>query len=68
MTKYQKAAALAIRLVALALIIYTVIASIPAAFMMPQAVWVMLPSLIAGVTLHFCAIPLARIAASGIGD
>ncbi len=68
MNKYQKAAALTIRLASLGLILYTVIGSISAALMMPQALWIMVPPLVSGVILFILAIPLGCLAASGIEE
>jgi hypothetical protein len=68
MTKYQKAAALTIRLASVGLILYTVIGSISAALMMPQAIWIMVPPLVAGVILFLFAIPLGCYTALGIEE
>jgi len=68
MNKYQKAAVLTIRLASLGLILYSVIGSISAALMMPQALWIMLMPLIGGVILFILAIPLGCFAAAGIEE
>jgi len=66
MNKYKSIAALVIRLFAVGLILYTTIASIPAIFMAPTMLWVMLPSLIGGIVVYLLAIPLAALVVAGI--
>ena len=68
MTKYQKVAALVLRLAALAIVIYSIFAAIMSISMMPAMLWILLPMLIGGVILFKAAIPLAKIVASGIDD
>lgn len=68
MTTYQKIAILVIRLFAIGLILYTSIAAVPAAIMMPKAVWIMLPSLIGGAIIYLVSVPLGHLITRGFED
>jgi hypothetical protein len=65
MSTYQKIAALVFRLASIGLVLYSCLGAISTALMMPRAVWIMLPTLTAGIILYFVALPLARLATRG---
>lgn len=68
MNRYQKIAALVIRLTAVLCVLYSLSTVVVTLFLMPQAAMLAIPTLAIGVIVYLGAFPLAKLTTFGIED